>query len=85
MIGGFYREWASGDDHTQETQLSSLEIFTNQMEEVATEKKEMIILGDANLCTLKWNEDGFIYMSLANQMKSTLAQCGLTNLELGNT
>ena len=43
------------------------------------------ILPEIEQDLMKWNYDNFGYPSLANKMKSTLAQCGLRNLELGNT
>ena len=38
----------------------------------AGEKKAMQITGDANLCSVKWNEAGFIYQALATELTSSM-------------
>ena len=45
----------------------------------------MIVLGVANLCAQKWNEESFKYHALANEIKSTLAHCAMKNSEIGMT
>ena len=55
------------------------------MVRASKEKKAVLITGDANLCAQKWNEEGFRYKPLATELKSTIAQCGLTNIEMGMT
>ena len=42
-------------------------------------------MGDANLCAQKWDEEECRVFNLAAEVKSSLAQCGLENLELGKT
>ena len=32
-----------------------------------------------NLCSLKWNEPDFLQKNIAEEIQSTLAQCGLVN------
>ena len=49
------------------------------------EKKSVIILGDANICAIKWEDPNANLTETAEELKSSLAQCGLTNIELGYT
>ena len=45
----------------------------------------MIVQGDANLCSNKWLEVDFELHSISNELLSTLALCGMTTCDLGNT
>ena len=38
-----------------------------------------------NLCSSKWNEPEFKLKNIAEEIKGTLAQCGLNVLDLGHT
>ena len=38
---------------------------------------DIIIMGDANLCTEKWNDPKFLKKKVANVLKNTLQQCGI--------
>ena len=44
-----------------------------------------MILGDANLCSQKWNEPEFANKNVAAILKNMLEQEGLVNLDVGNT
>ena len=85
IISGFYREWTRNGIRSEEEQLKSMEVFTKQMEQASMENKNMILMGDANICTLKWDEDNFRQKNIAMEIKSSLAQCGLLNMDIGNT
>ena len=44
--------------------------FTSQIE-IASEKPcQIIILGDANLCSIKWNDPGFVNKNVAEVLKN---------------
>ena len=68
-----------------EEQLAAIKNLTSQIETADTENKKIIVLGDANLCASKWNEHDFTLKIVAEELKSTLAQCGMINVELGHT
>ena len=85
IIGGFYREWTRNLDNTMPTQLMNLKKFTEQIEEIAREKKPIVILGDANLCTNKWDNEDYKLKQLSNELKGTLAQGGLKIEDIGYT
>ena len=46
---------------------------------------QIIMMGDANVCSLKWKEKDFSHRIVADEILSSLAQCGLVNQDLGYT
>ena len=44
----------------------------------------VIIMGDANLCTLRWDSPTFKYKRIAEELRETLTQCGLIQVELAD-
>ena len=47
------------------SQQERMEIFSNQIEKANENKGHIIILGDVNLCSKKWNDDDFHYKKVA--------------------
>ena len=43
------------------------------------------ILGDANLCSIKWNDESFLYEKVANALKNVLQRCEIVCMEVGVT
>ena len=64
LIAGFYRQWTHENLSKEEAQQKGIEILIEQIEKAALEKKEMIIMGDANLCSAKWKEPNFVHKKL---------------------
>ncbi len=85
ICGGFYREWAPNGETTIAAQVEAMEIFTEQIERAAAENKQLIIMGDANLCSERWNSPNFKYKGIADELRETLTQCGLILQSLGKT
>ena len=44
-------------------------IITEQMDIAARENKALLVMGDANLCAVKWNEESFKNHELATKLK----------------
>ena len=44
-----------------------------------------MIIGDANLCSEKWDSPNYKQKSIADELRETLAQCGIINVPLGTT
>ena len=55
------------------------------MELAVSENKDMMMLGDANLCSLKWNDPKFLHKIISNQLLDCLKQNGLSSEEVGTT
>ena len=62
-----------------------MEIFTKQIDLASASSKQVIILGDANLCMFKWDLEKFIHKNTAEFLISSLEQNGLTPRKLGHT
>ena len=63
----FYREWTSGVSGLGDngSQSERLKRQVNQWKTLHTRGGDTIILGDANLCALKWEEETFQNKDLA--------------------
>ena len=85
ICAGFYREWSPKGDGSIQAQVKSIEIFTRQIEVATLEGKSILIMGDANLCNLKWDLPGFLHRKVSDELRGTLTQCGLSEVNLGIT
>ena len=85
LISGFYRGWSNDGVTNEAEQIKRLGIFNQQME-LATEKcKRVIILGDANVCSIKWANPNKKTNKVAELLMNKVEECGMTNMELGVT
>jgi len=85
LVCGFYQELTRNDDSTEAGPSQRMKILIDQMERAAKENKSIIMMGDANLCAQKWDEDEYRLFNLASELKGSLGQFGLKNLGLGKT
>ena len=51
LVCGLYREWSSDGLLNMEDQLNTIKILTSQIEAADLEKKNIVVLGDVNICT----------------------------------
>ena len=58
-MAGFYRQWSNEDGSKDEAEVKGMNIFTEQLETASKEEKNMIVMGDANLCSNKWQSPLF--------------------------
>ena len=80
VIGGFYKEWSREGKDTIPDQVKRMDILTNQFDKATAISKNVIILGDANLCSRKWNNEKF-----KDKLKSNMEENGLICRYLGDT
>ena len=85
ICGGLYREWSPGGDNTIEAQVTAMEVFTEQIERATAENKALLIMGDANLCSERWNSPLYKYKRIAEELRETITQCGLIQIDMGPT
>ena len=85
IFGGFYREWSSNGSKSDELQLQQMICFTNQVKRAAAKNSPVIITGDANLCSVKWHESGFLYKNIGDLLKETLELEGMDIAKTGHT
>ena len=84
IFGGFYREWTSNGENSEESQLKRMSCLTEQISS-ASGKNPVILTGDANLCSLKWPDPDFLHKNVALLLKSSLEQEGLEITKTGPT
>ena len=53
-------------------QVDQIKVFADQIEVVSKKCKKIIITGDANLCTLKWNEENYLKKNVAFHLKNAI-------------
>ena len=67
-------------------QIEQMKIFADQIDRVAKKSRKLIITGDANLDSSKWNDEKFLYKSIASPLRNCLEQNGIKNDDsIGNT
>ena len=60
LIAGFYRQWSHEYLSKAEAEQNGVTIITNQIEAASNEKKDLLIVGDVNLCSKKWMEPNYL-------------------------
>ena len=75
-VNFFYREWTSGVSGLGDTnsQTERLKRQIDHWKTLHTGGRDTIVLGDANLCALKWEEESFQYKDLAFQVQEYLLE-----------
>ena len=61
IVNYYYREWTSGitGDNSHQGQLERFGRQTEHWRYLSRENKDVILLGDANLCALSWNNQDY--------------------------
>ena len=70
----YYREWKNGvtGEDCQQSQLSDLRLHIKLWTEMLASGRQFICMGDANLCSLSWNDTHYRYKDLANEVQQFL-------------
>ena len=91
-VNFFYREWTSGVSGLGDnsSQVERLKRQISHWKTLHAGGRDTIVLGDANLCALKWEEENFQYKELALQIQEYLLETSSYQLvkeptRLGNT
>jgi hypothetical protein len=85
LIAGFYRQWSHENLSKAEAEQNGVTIITNQIEAASNEKKDLLIVGDVNLCSKKWKEPNYLNKKIANQLINCLQQNGIVSEIVGTT
>ena len=89
----FYREWTSGVTGLgdEASQIERLTRLIQHWKSLYSRNKDVLILGDANICCFKWNSESFQHKSLAENLQDFLLQTSsfqvvkdYTRSEVGN-
>ena len=71
LMAGFYRQWSNEDGSKEEAEENGMNIFSEQLDKAYKEEKNLIVMGDANLCSNKWLSSMFTHKKIANQLIGT--------------
>ena len=76
LVNFFYREFTSGVTglKTEQDQLERLTRMTNHWRSLTSSNKDVICLGDANLCTKKWNDSSYQFKEQAEMVQTFLLE-----------
>ena len=85
LVFGFYREWTRIGFISDHEQCEILETLTAQMNAANSEGKLVIMLGDANMDGLKWDDEEYTHYRVATDMQNALKSNGMKAIEIGNT
>ena len=76
LVHYYYREWKNGvtGESDNSSQVVQMKQHINQWREIADSGRNFVILGDANLCALSWNEPNFTHKELAEVVNNFLLE-----------
>ena len=76
IINMFYREWKSGVSKldSQVSQLDRLQRQVSHWKSLASHDRDVLILGDVNLCALSWENENYEKKDLANLIQDFLLE-----------
>ena len=74
FISGFYRQWTYKGIKSDALQIEQMKKFANQIDTVAKKCSKIIITGDANLYSTKWNNENFLNKKLQFPSKTALSR-----------
>ena len=87
IVNFFYREFTSGVTglNTTKDQLERLDRMVKHWKYLARSNRDLVCLGDANLCASKWNDDNYYLKDLAELVQTFLLETGSCQLVKGFT
>ena len=58
LVNYYYREWTGGisGDNSQTGQIERLTRHVHLWKSLASQNRDIVLLGDANMCALSWND-----------------------------
>ena len=81
----FYREWNSNGNVSNSAQSERIQIFLEQIGKATVRNDRVLIMGDLNLCSNKWDDKNYPHKSLADEWRSGIAKYGMQHINLGST
>ena len=84
-VGGFYRQWSHRGDRSEKLQVEQIEELGKQINMLNARNDKVILTGDANLCSEKWKELGFLHKNISIPLLQCLEQNDMTVHDVGLT
>jgi exonuclease III len=85
LLGGFYRQWTNNGIRSSKVQVDEIQVFCNQIDSACTPRSKAIIMGDANLCSQKWQNKDFDKKNISQPLIQCLEKNGLKIQDVGTT
>jgi exonuclease III len=85
LVCGFYREWTKVGRITNGEQCKIMETFSDQTTRANSEGKDVVMLGDANLDSEKWNKINYRHYQVASEWQKNITRNGMKLMDIGNT
>ena len=82
IVNFFYREFTNGVTslNTAQDQMERLGRMIGHWRSLASSKKDLVCLGDANLCAMKWNNDDYYLKDLSESVQTFLLETNCDQL-----
>ena len=76
LVNFFYREWKGGISKldNQASQVERLQRQVNHWKKLADSNRDVLIMGDANLCALSWDDDNYNHRNLSSVVQDFLLE-----------
>ena len=76
IVNYFYREFTSGVTglKTTQDQMERLKRMIRHWESLASSNKDLVFLGDANICAKKWNDESYYLKDFAEVVQTFLLE-----------
>ena len=76
LVNFFYREFTSGVTglNTEQDQVERLKRMINHWRSLTSSNKDVVCLGDANLCTKKWNDSNYQFKAHSEMVQTFLLE-----------
>ena len=74
IVHYFYREWKNGvtGESNPNSQVLHLQQHLSQLQHLVQRNRQVVALGDVNVCALNWNEPNYRHKNLANEIQNFL-------------
>ena len=83
LVAGYFIEWTWNGDNSEKAQMERMDNFAAQIEKANEKSCNIVILGDANLCSEKWNEDTYYLLTYCGQTTYIVGSLSIPMVVLG--
>ena len=84
-ICGIYRQWSHNGDATEKMQVKQIEELAKQIDIACETYEKVVITGDVNLCSSKWEDTNYLRKNVSRPLLECLSRQGLIIEDIGTT
>ena len=85
LMCGHYREWDHSGEKSIDDQLQRIRVLIDQVERAIEETRHVLIIGDMNMCSKKWDDGDYRIKTVTDEWQSAIARCGIEHFDVGDT